>query len=152
MKQITLFTCLLFSSYVFSQNINIPDAVFLNKLIAAGVDTNNDGQISYSEALAVTHLDVSSNSTMPKITDMEGIQYFTNLVQLSCSNNSITTLNVNALTNLIQLNCSYNSITTLNITALTNLEVLHCHSNQINSLNITGLNQLTLVRGGAGIL
>ena len=35
-----------------SQNVNIPDANFLNALIEEGVDANADGQISYTEAEA----------------------------------------------------------------------------------------------------
>ncbi len=32
-----------------AQNVNIPDANFKNALISVGVDTNEDGEISYAE-------------------------------------------------------------------------------------------------------
>jgi len=122
MKTFLLFLFLFLSIFSYSQDLNIPDAVFLNKLISQGVDSNGDGIIQLSEALAVTQLNVNAIGAAPKIENMEGIQYFTNLIELRCANNLITSLDV---------------------TALTNLEFLHCNNNQINLLNITGLSQLT---------
>ena len=37
-------------------NVYIPDSNFLEVLIDEGLDTNNDGQISYAEAYEVTSL------------------------------------------------------------------------------------------------
>ena len=64
-----------------AQNVNIPDANFKNALISAGVDTNEDGEISYAEAEAITYLDVSSKN----ISDMTGIEAFINLDTLYLS-------------------------------------------------------------------
>ena len=113
---------ILFSILNYSQNVSIPDAVFLEKLIAQGVDTNEDGVIQLNEALAVTNLSVSSTGTEPKIENMEGIQHLTNLIELRCANNLITSLDV---------------------TLLSNVALLFCYSNQISSLNINGLHNLT---------
>lgn len=130
MKISILFLFFFLSFFSYSQDLNIPDAVFLNKLISQGVDTNGDGIIQLSEALAVTHLNVNAIGTEAKIETLEGIQHFTNLIELRCANNLITSLDV---------------------TALSNLEILHCESNQITSLNITGLSQLSRLwaRGNA---
>ena len=68
---------------MFSQNVNIPDANFLNALIEQGVDINADAMISYAEAEAVTNLDVSNSS----ISDLTGIEAFVNLTYLNCWNN-----------------------------------------------------------------
>lgn len=47
-----LFT--LFNGYIASsQIVNIPDENFKNKLIDLGIDTDNDGEISYDEAANV---------------------------------------------------------------------------------------------------
>ena len=121
-----------------AQIVTIPDANFKAKLIAVGVDTNADGQIQLTEALAVTNLNVSSAS----ILDMTGIEAFTNLVTLFCNNNQLTTLNVQGLTNLQYLQCSANQLTTLNVQGLTNLQELHCYSNQLPTLNVQGLTNL----------
>ena len=71
-----------------SQIVEIPDANFKNALINTvcadfnqdwvydgDVDTNDDGEIQLSEALAVKILNVNNK----EIAIIEGIQYFTNL-------------------------------------------------------------------------
>ena len=61
--------------YAYAQNMNIPDTNFLNALIEAGVDTDENGEISQDEAEAVSSLDVSYKD----IIDMTGIEAFVNL-------------------------------------------------------------------------
>src|SRR5690606_14312738 len=114
----------LLSVFSFSQDINIPDQVFLIKLIDQVVDTNGNGIIQFSKAQAITTLNVNSLDSNEKIEDMEGIQFFTNLIELRCHSNLITSLDV---------------------TSLTSLEFLYCSNNQITSLNITGLNNLSRI-------
>jgi hypothetical protein len=58
-----------------AQNVNIPDAKFIYALISAGVDTNEDLEISYTEAEAITYLDVK----WKEISDLTGIEAFVNL-------------------------------------------------------------------------
>ena len=83
---ICCFFCAAFA--VNAQIVNIPDANFKNALVNtlcvdtdnnnvgdADVDTNNDGEIQVSEALAVIALDVFSNN----ISDLTGIESFANL-------------------------------------------------------------------------
>lgn len=129
----------LLSVFSFSQDINIPDQVFLNKLINQGVDTNGDGIIQLSEALAVTHLNVNAIGTEPKIEDLEGIEHFTNLIELRCANNLITSLDVTALSNLEILHCNNNQISSLNITGLNNLSRLWAQGNSLTQINLSGL-------------
>ncbi|GGD88594.1 leucine-rich repeat domain-containing protein [Planktosalinus lacus] len=133
---------LLFSILNYSQNVSIPDAVFLEKLIAQGVDTNEDGVIQLNEALAVTHLNVNSIGSEVKIENMEGIQHFTNLVELRCANNLITSLDVTALTNLEFLHCNNNQITSLNITGLSQLTMLWARSNTLAEIDLSGLDNI----------
>jgi hypothetical protein len=90
----SIFTvCMLFLNAASAQIVNIPDANFKYALtslhcvdtnadgyVDADADTNNDGQISVAEALAVIWLNVGSRN----ITSLEGIQYFTNLQTLRC--------------------------------------------------------------------
>jgi hypothetical protein len=142
MKSSLLYLFLLLSIFSNSQDLNIPDAVFLNKLISQGVDTNGDGIIQLSEALAVTHLNVNSIGTAPKIEDMEGIQYFTNLIELRCAFNLITSLDVTTLTNLELLLCSYNQITSLNITGLSQLTSLWAQGNELTQIDLSGLDNI----------
>ena len=126
----------------FSQNIDIPDPIFLDKLISQGVDTNGDGIIQLNEALAVTHLNVNSIGSEDKIENMEGIQYFTNLIELRCANNLITSLDVTTLTNLKFLHSNNNQITSLNITGLSQLTMLWAQSNSLATIDFSGLDNI----------
>lgn len=157
MKKNLLFILLLFAGLANAQVVPIPDPAFTAKLIALGIDTNADGAIQQSEALAVTTLDIRGAN----IAVLDGIASFTNLISLNCNfnllsaldvsalshlttlncyGNQITILKVNGLTTLETLNCGYNRLTTLNVTGLPNLKSLDCTLNQFTTLNVTGLN------------
>jgi Leucine-rich repeat (LRR) protein len=139
MKKLLLLLLFIFiSATATAQIVNIPDANFKAQLIAIGVDTNADGQIQNTEALAVTTLNVITAS----IFDMTGIEAFTNLQTLECSYNQLTTLNVQGLTNLLSLYCKNNHLTTLNVQGLTNLQTLDCSYNQLTTLDVQGLTNL----------
>lgn len=121
-----------------AQIVNIPNANFKAKLIALGKDTNADGQIQLTEALAVTSLDLVFSS----ISDLTGIEAFTNLQFLRCESNQLTSLNVQSLTNLRYLYCNHNFLPALNVQGLTNLKYLYCDNNQLPTLNVQGLRNL----------
>lgn len=64
-----------------------------------------------------------------------------NLIELYCSGNQLTYLDLSAaagLNNLTYLNCGGNQITSLNISGLTNLNSVNASSNLISDLNIDG--------------
>ena len=136
----TLLTIFFFAT-ANAQIVNIPDANFKAKLIALGKDTNADGQIQVTEALAVTFLSVNNAS----ISDMTGIEAFTNLQILRCQYNQLSTLNVQGLTNLTGLKCNNNQLPTLNVQGLTNLGELQCQNNQLTTLNVQGLTNLQYI-------
>ncbi len=138
-----------------AQIINFPDANFKARLLSASVtngvavnfsnnyfkiDTNNDAEIQYSEALAVKHLNLSNSN----INSLEGIQNFINLVSFDCYNNSITTLPVANLISLSHIGCSNNPITSLSeIENLVNLQSLSIGNNPITSINFSNLSNLS---------
>lgn len=158
-----------FGLYVVHANdVLIPDANFKAKLIQLGVDTNADGEIQQSEALAVTSLDVSNSN----IADLTGFEYFLNVNTLNCSNNQLTALNLDNFSQFISLDCSNNQITSLNLdnigftmffkataNSLTSLSMnnttafqFYCDQNNLQTLDLTtasiaqmscGNNQLT---------
>ncbi|MEP5602970.1 MAG: hypothetical protein ABJL44_18305, partial [Algibacter sp.] len=78
--------------------VNIPDANFKNYLINnTAINTNNDTEISCSEAAAFTGtMYVSSKD----IADLTGIEAFVNITGLECSNNALTSLDISANTAL----------------------------------------------------
>ena len=90
---------------------------------------------------AVTSLNISNKN----LTDISGIEYFTNLTSLSCSNNQLTKLPVGNLTQLTSLSCSNNQLTELPVGNLTKLTELNCGDNQLNALPVGDLNELTVL-------
>ncbi|AXG68392.1 internalin-J [Kordia sp. SMS9] len=88
-----------------AQIVNIGDPSLKAELIADGVDTNNDGEIQVSEALAVTNLNIINNQAET----FQGIEEFTNLIELrigsgtSIYNTDSENLDVRALTQLEEL-------------------------------------------------
>ncbi|WP_035672318.1 T9SS type A sorting domain-containing protein [Flavobacterium sp. 83] len=147
-----LFTLFLITG-VNAQVINFPDVKFKNKLLEAydnsfiakdkngqkiKIDINNDSEIQYSEALNVVEL----NLNFFNISDLNGIENFTNLKVLQCLGNELTKLDTSGLNDLTALYCSGNKITTLSILNSKNLEVLECHSNPSLDLNVSELKKL----------
>ena len=110
-----------------SQYVTLPDPNLLEALIDEGVDTNGDNFISFEEAEAVDSLTLFNG-----ISDMTGIEAFTNLVYLDCmglgwgSPNTFTYLDVSANTSLEYLDCSYNQLDTLIIGNNDKLVELNC--------------------------
>ena len=148
MKKI-YFLLLLLCGFVNAQIVTIPDNNFRAKLIALGVDTNADGNIQQSEALARTTLDVYTSN----ISDLTGIESFTNLTELNCYGNHISTLNLTALISLTSLYCyNNNSLTSLNVSGLTLLNTLDCRSNLLTTLNLAGLTSLNYFDCAANLL
>ena len=70
----------------------------------AHYDTDKNGKIDEYEAATVTSMNVSSTG----IKSLAGIEYFTNLTTLDCSDNELEYLNVSRNTKLKNLYCSYN--------------------------------------------
>lgn len=155
---------LILSATVFSINaqiINIPDANFKAKLLQAStsemiasvedansdglvgtyttIDTNGDGEIQLSEAQAIKYLDLVGSN----ISNLEGINSFSNLTVLYCHENSIVNLNLNPSANLKRFACSENLLTgMLDLTIFPNLQTFDCRFNQLTALNLQGLSHL----------
>ena len=139
-----IFVCCFISSFNWAQNITIPDANFKNYLVT-NFDTNIDGEISFAEATAVVF---SINCSSLNIADLTGIEAFTNIQNLICNINLLTSIpDLSGLSNLQSLNCSSNQLTDLpNISGLTNMQELNCRSNQITSLpNLSTLTSLRII-------
>ena len=140
MKKITLFLffaiCL---QNMYSQNIDFPDENLKNALLEYEpiIDTNDDGEIQISEALAVTELQLTSYYTSYNISDPTGLENFENLTYLSLSYNSITSIEVSSLLNLEYLNLGSNSLTSIDVSPLINLEYLYLENNSLTSIDVS---------------
>lgn len=132
--------------------ITIPDPVFKTYLIE-NYDGNGDGEISRNEALSVTSITVYTEN----ITSLQGLEYFLNLIDLSCkihydswrpstgemwdndipvNHSKLSELDISKNTNLENLSCEGNSITELNVSGNLKLQYLECFSNELESLDI----------------
>ncbi|SCX79360.1 DUF7619 domain-containing protein [Flavobacterium caeni] len=151
MKKIVLLL-LLVAGPVNAQIVNIPDPAFKSAVLAASasddqyeavaigfdylpmtVDANASGEIEQSEADAVYTL----NLKMRGISDLQGIQNFTNMRSLNANTNNLTAINVGGLQFLRYLNVNGNALTALDVTALPALDWLECGNNQLTALDVS---------------
>ena len=64
------------------------------------------------------------------------------ITSLNCSDNQLTSLNVQGLNSLKNIYSYSNHLTNLNVQGLNSLQYLNCYYNQLTSLNVQGLNSL----------
>ncbi len=128
------FVLILFSFVGFSQNTAIPDPNFEQALIDLGYDSVPiDGFVPTTNISGITNLDVS----VKNISDLTGIEAFTALTVLDCSNNRLSNLNISQNTNLTQLFCNSNQLASLNVSNLINLNIFWCANNRLKNLNVS---------------
>ena len=123
----------------FGQLTMIPDANFEQRLISFGYDNILDGTVLTAAIDTVTHLEVSYYG----ISDLTGIEDFTDLTELFCAYNDLTSLDVSNNTALTHLYCSSNQLTALNVSQNTALRRLRCDYNQLTSLDLSANPALT---------
>ena len=111
---------------------SFPDANFRKALIQAGITDNN-------AITAITDLDLS----MQNISDLTGIEKFTNLKTLNVSVNKIKSIDcLKTLTNLTWLDASNNMLTTVNALPVS-LKYLNVFGNYtITNIDVSNLTQL----------
>ena len=121
---------------------NFPDTTFrayISQYIDQEVDGKKDGYLSKKEQLAVTDMEVWSRN----IKSLKGVENFTNLKILNCSNNPIKKLDISHNYNLQKVDCSECDITSLDISQNYNLQDIDCSSCGLTSLDVSNNFQLT---------
>ena len=86
---------------------NFPDAAFRSWLLTQSY--GEDGLLTDTEILTTTSMSVYGYYNS-KVQSLKGIEFFTELTSLSCTGNSLTTLDLSKNTKLTTLNCSGNQI------------------------------------------
>ncbi|MFZ0595724.1 MAG: T9SS type A sorting domain-containing protein, partial [Flavobacterium sp.] len=120
----------------------LPDTSFEQKLIDLGIDTDGlNGRITTGNISAITSLDLSNSN----IQDLTGIEYFTALTFLDCSDNQLKTLDVSKNLALETLNASSNQITTLDFSKNTKLKIVYITNNPLISVNLQNGNNRNFV-------
>jgi hypothetical protein len=150
-----------------AQIINIPDAafkteltttncVYVNDVATSSVDTNADGEIQVTEALAVTDLRLNNEL----VADLTGLEAFVNLEAILFnyySGNSSWPLvfDFNQLTQLKKIDAYLFPFDLLDVTQLYDLEVLSFYSIVgVTSLDLTNniqLKEFEIFNGGGAI-
>lgn len=148
----------------------IPDVNLKNKLLntncasftegvpsdsyTSSVDTNGDGEIQISEAIAVKGLKINTSimTTIGDILSVEGLQYFTNLQRLNCNGNQLQSLDVTMMADLVELNCAYNHLTSVDFSGLSLLDLVRCYHNSIVAMPLDGLPMLRFLQASQNSL
>ena len=101
---------------------NFPDAKF-RAYISENTGVEEGGTLTEAKLQSVTSIDVSGSSyANGGITSLKGVEYFTALKKLYCSNNQLTSLDVSQNTALTSLSCSKNQLMSLDLSKCTNLK------------------------------
>ena len=118
-----------------AQNVYIPDANFKAALVSNQyINTNGDGEIQVSEALAWHYgLDVYNRG----ISDLTGIEAFHNIPELRCGNNNLYSIDVSHNTSLTLLFCYSNHLSYIDLSQNILLQSFCCNDNPISSLDLS---------------
>ncbi|BDD06564.1 T9SS type A sorting domain-containing protein [Aureibacter tunicatorum] len=159
-KILTIAILLAISFASHAQITKIPDPNFEQALIDLGYDSTLDGEVNTASISSLYSLDIRNKN----ISDLTGIEGFTNLVNLTCFQNQLTKLNLSQNEKLAYINCSENNIDSLNLSNNQNLTTLNAYNNKLtyiefgetsnidylaighNQLNELNLNNLTKLK------
>ena len=110
---------------------NFPDKGFRNRL--SNEMYGIDGVLTDAEVAYVRYIFLNYDTT---IHSLKGIEYFTELEELSCEYSGLTSLDVSKNTKLRTLNCACCHLAELNVSGCTVLERLTCYSNELKELDL----------------
>ena len=102
------------------------------------IDTNKDGILSQGERMAVKIMDVR----VAEVYGLKGIEHFSELRELNCTNRPIGSLDLSQNTKLEILYCKNNGLTQLNLSKNPNITVLDCSNNNLGELNLSNNKKL----------
>ena len=145
---ITLF--ILINTISFAQNVTFNDANFKQALVNnSAINTNGDTEIQISEAAGFTGAIAVPNSG---ITDLAGIEFFTEIIALQVQRNSLTSIDLSQNTKLRQLLIESNSNLQgdLDLSMMSDLTDFKGHSTQLTSVNIANGNNTNITRFEVG--
>lgn len=119
--------------------VYIPDAKFKSYLLKVA-DSNDDGEVSYSEAEKLTFIDIKSTVTQELIiSDVTGLEAFVNINYFIIGqNNDIPIIDFTHNTKLEVINISKNNIKKVIVPTLPELWEFHCDTNELEELDLSG--------------
>lgn len=116
----------------------VPDDNFEQALIDLGFDDKRDDYVLTANISLVEELDLSGLG----IHGLTGIEGFTALKSLNCSNNLIKSLDLSRNTNLGELIAEYNEIKTINLTQSDDLTIMRLKGNALSGIDLSNTGSL----------
>ena len=95
-------------------------------------DTSGDGRISRYEAQRVRRMSCPERG----IASLTDIREFFNLRELDCSDNALTSLDLDGVQGLVRMDCSGNDLPRLDLHSTASLLTLDCRRNALTTLDV----------------
>ena len=111
---------------------NFPDGIFRN-YVSSNFDLNQNGKLEYAEIASATNIKVNKMD----IQSMKGIEYFTELEQLKCKDNQLSSIDLSKNMLLFTLDITRNQLTALDISKNLGLRNLYVAENQLTTLDVS---------------
>lgn len=111
---------------------NFPDKNFRD-YVAEEWDKNHDNRFSPSEIANAKWISCDNK----EISNLKGIEFFTNIWLLECYYNNLTTIDLSHNKNLSYINCHHNQLNELDVSGLPLLETFYCGHNALPSIDVS---------------
>ena len=118
--------------YIAINEKNFPDENFRD-YVAEEWDKNHDKYFSPSEIASVKWISCDNK----EISNLKGIEFFTNIWLLECYYNNLTTIDLSHNKNLSYINCHHNQLNELDVSGLPLLETFYCGHNALPSIDVS---------------
>ena len=118
--------------YIAINEKNFPDENFRD-YVAGEWDKNHDKYFSPSEIAAAKWISCDNK----EISNLKGIEFFTNIWLLECYYNNLTTIDLSNNKKLSYINCHHNQLKELDVSGLPLLKTFYCGHNALPSIDVS---------------
>ena len=118
--------------YIAINEKNFPDENFRD-YVAGEWDKNQDKYFSPSEIANAKWISCDNK----EISNLKGIEFFTNIWLLECYYNNLTTIDLSNNKKLSYINCHHNQLNELDVSGLPLLETFYCGHNALPSIDMS---------------
>ena len=123
--------------YIAINETNFPDQNFRD-YVATQWDKDRDNRFSPSEIADAEWIYCNKK----EISNLKGIEFFTEIWNLDCGNNNLTTIDLSNNKKLKVIYCQHNQLKELDVSGLPLLESFHCDGNKLQTINVSKNEQL----------
>lgn len=118
--------------YIAINEKNFPDENFRD-YVAGEWDKNQDKYFSQSEIANAKWISCDNK----EISNLKGIEFFTNIWLLECYYNNLTTIDLSNNKKLSYINCHHNKLEELDVSGLPLLKTFYCGHNALPSIDVS---------------